>query len=632
VRTSFIRLSFYFWLFFFNTYIFSHDSRADKTNLYKYPHSVITGDRLFGLESIPEQSTNQKIQAIENLLNEYYSQFIEDKRIYTEREKGIRFKDRTDSVSLEFKNNSGRFPVQNDVNSIRNYYLSEKEKWADTDKVRNSNILFDLQVQLAKLYKKNSDKPKALEAYKAAFRYRYLNPSEDVYLDENLLNELTDEEKQKRLSYKESKQNLENKKKELSKIKDNFYKIHSEFAKKLISEDEANSNLNSLKQKEDSLKEEISKEEKNFNTSNSYLQFLKTVNENDSIELLSYAKLIKEMELENIEKDSIESKNKEFKEGVILAFNKNPKLELIGYTQILEAGLKLNPENEEIIYLLANEYKKNNKKNNSIDLFIRYTNLKDPNPENLIRAYKNLGMLYSEIGKYVQASTYYKKYLKTQSKENPASTDNYFNYTIGSFFKEKLGDKETAFELFSTYLEQLSQSKTTDLSLKEKIKITSSSFNSHFGIADYYQKTNYPDKELAFLNKSYSNLKEFESILSTQKEILDSLRKTTQTMKSNMLKTNTSQDLISYKEEQEKLEEARIDYNLTLNEYTVLKKVPLLLRIIHLEELNRNYRKVKELYSEIIQIGNEVEINSALRNLNRINKIIEDGYNRKNLP
>jgi hypothetical protein len=99
-----------------------------------------------------------------------------------------------------------------------------------------------------------------------------------------------------------------------------------------------------------------------------------------------------------------------------------------------------------------------------------------------------------------------------------------------------------------------------------------------------------------------------------------------------MLKTNTSQDLISYKEEQEKLEEARIDYNLTLNEYTVLKKVPLLLRIIHLEELNRNYRKVKELYSEIIQIGNEVEINSALRNLNRINKIIEDGYNRKNLP
>ena len=593
---------------------------------------VITGDRLFGLMSIPEQNINQKIQTIENLLNEYYSQFIDDKRIYSEREKGFRFKDKTDSISPEFKNNSGRFPVQNDVNSIRNYYLSEKEKFVDTDKVRNSNILFDLQIQLAKLYKKNLDKPKALEAYKAAFRYRYLNPSEEIYLDETLLNELTDEEKQKRISYKETKKNLEIKKKDLINIKDNLYKIHSDYAKKLISEEEANSNLNSLKQKEDSLKEEISKEEINFNTSNSYIEFLKSINENDSNELLSFAKLVKEIELENLEKDSIESKNREFKEGVILAFNKNPKLELIGYIQILEAGLKLNPQNEEIIYLLANEYKKINKKNNSIDLFIRYINLKNPNPDHLIKSYKNLGMLYSEIGKYVLASTYYKKFLQSQSKENIENTDNSFYYTIGQFFKEKLGDKETAFELFSTYLEQINLQKKSDISLKEKIKITSSSFNSNFGIADYYQKNNYPDKELIFLYKSYSNLNEFESILNIQKEILDTLRKTTQNMKSNMLKTNTSQDLILYKEEQEKLEEAKVNYNLTLNEYTVLKKVPLFLRIIHLEELNRNYKKVKELYFEIIRMGNDVEINSALRNLNRIDKIIEDGYNRKNLP
>ena len=84
-------------------------------------------------------------------------------------------------------------------------------------------------------------------------------------------------------------------------------------------------------------------------------------------------------------------------------------------------------------------------------------------------------------------------------------------------------------------------------------------------------------------------------------------------------------------EEQEKLEETTYRLKLVKTTYDALRKTNLLFRLSALEEENRNFKRVKNLYEEIVNIGNENEIANALRNLERVKKIEADGISRRRI-
>jgi RNA polymerase-interacting CarD/CdnL/TRCF family regulator len=83
--------------------------------------------------------------------------------------------------------------------------------------------------------------------------------------------------------------------------------------------------------------------------------------------------------------------------------------------------------------------------------------------------------------------------------------------------------------------------------------------------------------------------------------------------------------------EQEKLEESTYGLKSIRTVFDSLRKTNLLFRLTAVEEENRNFKRVKNLYEEIVNIGNENEIANALRNLERVKKIEADGISRRRI-
>ena len=102
-------------------------------------------------------------------------------------------------------------------------------------------------------------------------------------------------------------------------------------------------------------------------------------------------------------------------------------------------------------------------------------------------------------------------------------------------------------------------------------------------------------------------MKEQELRVSENKKDVDLLKR-------DLLTKSTSESLAMYKEEQEKLEESNYRLKFVKTTYDSIRKTNLLFRLTAIEEDNRNYKRVRNLYEEIINIGNENEIaNCALR-------------------
>jgi hypothetical protein len=95
-------------------------------------------------------------------LNEYYAQFVEEKRILDVREKAGRYKDRKENVTDEYKNNSGAIPVNADVNSIRLFISGARFKNTESHLARDSDLLFGMHLRMGDCMKKQEKNIKPL--------------------------------------------------------------------------------------------------------------------------------------------------------------------------------------------------------------------------------------------------------------------------------------------------------------------------------------------------------------------------------------------------------------------------------------------------------------------------------------
>lgn len=645
-----MRLLLIFYLFL-NSFLslFPHDFRDDPKKIYKRPVEVITSEKRNELQKFANENPDksyEQIEKIQSLLNEYYAQFVEEKRILDIREKAGRYKDRKDNVTDEYKNNSSIIPVNADVNSVRLFISGVRFKNTESHLARDSDILFDLHLKMAKLYEKVGEKHKAVEFYLSGLRYRDFSNTEERYYDENLLEELGQEETTKRLAHKKIKTELEEIKKELKKAEINSHLIGSRYAKSELPASEANISLQENTEKINGLKQNVKSLEEQYNESilNTFGNYIAQKTKEDSNTILDFAKLVKEIENENKEKSKVENKSDHFGKGIFVSVDTNRNQDFTGFSQLLEYSLKVNPNNAEAISLLANEYKSSGKKRNAVDLYLKYIRLANL-PENngklpLFDVYKNLAQLYTDLKQYVVASLYYERVteiLKADNKE-----DAYFNFQLGDFYAHKLGNAEKSSEYFMQWLNWLDQKRKEEkekkesdkefgISLEETVRRLSSEFIASYAISQHHKQMRYPEQEGLYLERAYFSYKEVSNLLKEQEVAVTDSKKDVDLLKRDLLTKSTADSLQMYKEEQEKLEEISYRYKSIKTIYDSLRKTNLLFRLTAYEEENRNFKRVKNLYEEIVNIGNENEIANALRNLERVRKIEADGISRRRI-
>jgi hypothetical protein len=141
----------------------------------------------------------------------------------------------------------------------------------------------------------------------------------------------------------------------------------------------------------------------------------------------------------------------------------------------------------------------------------------------------------------------------------------------------------------------------------------------------------YPDAELLYLDRAYNAYKEIQSLIKEQDSTVSNIKKDVDLLKRDLLTKSTAESLSMYKLEQEKLEESTYGLKSIRTVFDSLRKTNLLFRLTAVEEENRNFKRVKNLYEEIVNIGNENEIANALRNLERVKKIEADGISRRRI-
>ncbi len=633
--------------FFFS--LIAHDFRDDTKKIYKTPIEVITGERQNELEKYIQENPDKiygHIDQMKTLLNEYYAQFVEEKRILDTREKAGRYKDRKDNVTDEYKNNSGMIPVNADVNSIRLFISGVKFKNTESRLARDSDLLFDLHLRMARLYEQVGEKHKAVESYLAGLRYRDFSNTEERFYNPGLLEELGKEEVDKRLAHKQIKTDLEDLKLNLKKAEDNSSIIKSRYAKRELSEADANSALQENTERVNGLKENLKAKEKEYSESllNNFGAYVSKKIKEDSNTVVDFAKLIKSIENENKERAKVENKSDNYGRGIFVAADMNRNQEFTGYSQLLEFAIKVNANNSEAILLLADEYKSSSKKRNAVDLYlkyIRFANLPENNGKYpLYDVYRNVAALYTDLKQYVVASSYYEKMIEILTADK--KDDPYLYYQLGDFYSHRLGNAEKSSEYFMKYLvwldekrkeekEKREKDKDFGISLEETVRRLSSEFTASYAISIYHKQMQYPESEILYLERAYNSYKEIFTLMKDQELTVADARRDVDLLKRDLLTKSTSESLAIYKQEQEKLEESVYRLKSIKTVYDSLRKTNLLFRLTAVEEENRNFKRVKNLYEEIVNIGNENEIANALRNLERVKKIEVDGISRRRI-
>ena len=204
---------------------------------------------------------------------------------------------------------------------------------------RDSDLLFELHLRIARLYEKVCEKHKAVEFYLSGLRYRDFSNTEERYYDENLLEELGQEEVSRRLSHKKVKTDLDDLKKELKKSEDNAHLIGSRYAKsELPAGTDANSLLKENSERVAGLKESVKQKEQEYNDSvkNTFGQYITKKTQEDSNTVLDFAKLIKSIENQNKERNKVENRSEHFGKGIFVAADTNRNQDFLGFAQLLE--------------------------------------------------------------------------------------------------------------------------------------------------------------------------------------------------------------------------------------------------------------------------------------------------------
>ncbi|TGL59101.1 hypothetical protein EHQ58_09295 [Leptospira ognonensis] len=558
------------------------------------------------------KSNETKIREAEGLLKRYYSQFIEEKRIWEDRERGNIYNSRSDQ------------------NDIRLLLWQNTHKDSETFIVRDSPILYDLHIRAAKLYAENGKTAPSLRHYLAAFRYHPLDLTEDMYRSgewqkEDYKGNWVNQAKDHQSAY----ENLRKTEKELRESKDEKHVIIANLARK-------NAPLLEIKREETRLDQIIlgkdrlfleAKKQYEASVQERYGKYLSDRQKSDSMTLFEMANVVKKVEDDNKERLKIINKLGTAGKGIYVLFDYKRNVDFFAYELILERAYSQWPDNPNVIYDVAEQYRQDSQKAKAIDFFEKYVNLlsKEKNldeaqKEKLIYTYLRIATLNADIKRKVIASGYYEKYFELSPDTKDKTR---VSFEMGVFFAEHIGDLKKSSAYFSYWLER--NSKDWNPSLSEETGKEDLEGVAFYYLAKLDKQNRKTDAERNKLNLSYTKWKNIDLELVAAEKELGNLKNQKQKIKKDLLVTTEDEALSKYRLLDLKIEdqEARLRVLKTkLDRIPVLK---VLFRSGVLSEFDRDFKKAIEYYDSVIELGGETEIQAALKEKKRVLKIIENG-------
>ncbi|TGK24474.1 hypothetical protein EHQ05_16285 [Leptospira yasudae] len=605
------------------------DRRYDSSNLYDPPSVRITEQDLTALKQNLQDPSKDAVSEIQKLLERYYSQFIDLRRIEEEKRLGKIFDEKTNR------------------NTIRLLILGMFSKLTPSGMMRDSPILFELHLLLSKEYDKKKQNAKAIEAALAAIRYRDFSHTEEEFLDERRLVEIYDPaEKQAALSHRKSKENWEKSQKDLKDSKDFYHLFESNLIRgreTKITERSQNgqtsertltpSELPAFKERISQNENDLKAKEKEYNDSKSgsYENFRKKKSKEDAEVVYYLANLVKQAENENKERLKVVNNLSVAGTGIFVLFDYKRNTDFYATAALWELATKLDPTMKEPVLDLAKELKSSGKKAKAIDFFKKYLELaraERTEESKLAETYFSIASLYTELKQNVLASSFYELYYKAETDPKKKVP---FTYELGSFFENRTGDLERAALYYGIWLGDHPNPENPNLPFIDVCELRRQEFLAQFGSSKLQAYRRKPKEEKFLLNeaiRSYEKLREIHQKEENQNSIL---KKEMLAIKRNLLERTDDSTMAEYriKSMDFQASTARLGVVRTkLNSTPVtlaMKKLSVLL------EEEKDFLSARKLYEDIVKIGNPIEVNLSLKNIDRINKILEDGIKREPL-
>lgn len=601
--------------------LFSHDERMDSVRNVKTPELIFSQEKLQQIRSTSENDLNQKIRNYELALDEYYSQFIEEKNIQHNRDKNGEFKDSKEEVSLNFKIQSGKIPLGADVNSIRLLADSQRKGLASVYTIRDSESLFAAHAELAELYKQANEPYNAMEHYQAAFRYCNLSITEEHFMDPNSYREMKDSSDIQNIqTYIEKVKELENAKKNLITMEDEIHQLESEAMRANLKTGGKRLDIDtkSLSDRIDSEKERVIKLEEELKKERElkFIPYKQKKGEEFASYLVKYADLSRELELrERVQKRVLHS-------NFPLVDSKRES-GFMSYLSILEFAHKLSPNDPEILKRLGDEWKSSSKPKESLNYYLKYLDLPSEKRGDVAKnreVFLNVGILYSDMKQYVNAIPYYERYyeMMDESKEKKE-----FTFFLGEFYSRRLGDSENASKFFSKWLEDSNENTNQTSAIFDRKK-----FIANFGISKYKKLSKKSKEEDQYLEECYKYYKKIYNTLNEKEQEYLKKKDEILVIKRSLLTATQGDTLEIYKEEQEKLRLLEKEWEAIKQELQAIPIVAFLYRKAERAEIRKDFKEAIKAYREVLQFGSEVENSLAIKNIQRIELIQSDGIPR----
>jgi tetratricopeptide (TPR) repeat protein len=583
-------------------------------------YQILSREDLITLQNLETKDPNQieeKISKSNRFLEEYFSQFPDDRRTEAERKRAGEFLDpKSGEVTRVYKEFSGKNPGRLTVNSVRLLKGESSGLPSSASLIKDSNIFYILYSNLGFLYSKKGESDKAISSFLASLQYHDFSQTEEIIFREIDSKEHYSPERIEKI--KSHKATLEEKNKKENEIDVKIDEFHLNAAnaaragKPLPDERAFKNNLEQEKKNLEILKEKYK------NSLNSL--FLEVQKEKGSYD----SKVIKEL--------SLLIKNKELQDRITNRLKDpypiiNPDKEngFIGYFQLMEIASRINPYDADIFKFLGDEFKATGKIQKAIDSYLRYLELKDLEKKYDGEVSLSLAGLYSSGKNYIRAIDYYEKYLSS----NPEKQKSDYLFITGDLIVKRLGDYERASQYFGQWLELTKNSTFLDNEKIQEMQYIKKQMIIEFYLAKYYKINSKRDEEDEYLTKAYQSYTRAKEIFEKFSESIENQKNVKDTLKKKAL---TSADPLlgeSMKTESDKLESMITLLKSLRTEVNSLPSIDLLFQIAERSEDRRDYAKSINFYREIQEIGTPNDREIALKNILRIERIKMDGINRE---
>jgi hypothetical protein len=558
------------------------------------------------------KSLETKIREVEGLLKRYYSQFIEEKRIWEDRERGNIYNSRSD---------------QNDVRLL---LWQNTHKSSETFIVRDSPILFDLHIRAARLYAEAGKTAPSLRHYLAGFRYHPLDLTEDMYRmgswqKEDFQKIWLGDASEHQATYAKKEQAW----KEWQDSKDELHLALASLAKK-------NRPLSEINLEEKRLSQVVSSKEKSFQDAKKiyeasllqrYGKYLSEKQKSDSKTLYEMANVVKKIEDDNKERLKIINKLGTAGKGIYVLFDYKRNVDFYAYDLLLERAYTQWPENPSVIFDIAEQYRQDSQKAKAIDFFEKYMNLLnkenslDPSQkEKLINTYLRLATLNADLKRKVIASGYYEKYFQSSADSRDKTR---VSFEMGMFFATHIGDLKKASIYFSYWLDR--NSKDWNASLTENTGLPELEAISFFQLARLDKQNRKSEAERGKLNLALTQWKNLDKEnLVAEKELIE-LKSNKLKIKKDLIITTDDDSLSKYRVLDLKIEDQEARLRVLKTKLDKIPVLSILFRLAVIAEGERDYEKAKDYYNQVIDLGHETEIQAALKEKKRVVRILETG-------